>query len=121
MDEIDEIMALARRFVIPFPLYIGVLDMSNKAIAESEENTTDHIVEYSPLMNNAEELEIWLNSNKNKKNIVLVPESTRKQIELKQKQKEAAASTHKLLKKRDPGFWKEIGKRGAKKRWSNEK
>lgn len=103
MAEIDEIMAIVKDGILPFPFKVGILSRPVKQITEDGENPLDYVTATTKPFVNAEELELWLDSNKDKKHILLMPVSAGRIL--------AAKKMNKFLKKNKPYHYSQARKK----------
>lgn len=105
MAEIDELMKLVKQYTLGFPVKVGILSKSVREISEAGEDMRRFITSTTRAMMNAEELENWLNDNKDKKHIILMPVSAGRIA--------AAKKTNAILKKVNPAHYSQA-KKGKK-------
>lgn len=96
-------MAIIKDGILPFPFKIGILSQTAKQITEDGENPLDYVTSTTNPFFNAEELEIWLESNKDKKHILFIPVSAGRIL--------AAKKMNKFLKKNKPEHYSQARKK----------
>lgn len=73
MSETEEIHNLIREYNVRFPLRIGILSRSIRSITEAKLSPFDYLVVQTEPFSNMEDLDLWLQENKDKKHLLLIP------------------------------------------------